>query len=58
MFTISKFNGSFNGTKMSDTASSKNKTSTQKLSVVPDFSLNALTKELEMRKKRLNLQDQ
>ena len=46
MFTISKFNGSFNGTKMSDTASSKNKTSTQKVSVVADFSLNALTKEL------------
>ena len=40
MFTITKFHG----TRMGDTASSKNKTFTQKIMVVPDLSLNALTK--------------
>lgn len=40
MFTISKFNG----TRMGDTASSKTKLLAQKVSVVPDLSLNALTK--------------
>lgn len=40
MFTISKFNG----TRMGDTASSKTKLLAQKMSVVPDLSLNALTK--------------
>ncbi len=46
MFTITKFNGSFNNTKMNETASSKGKTMLQKVTVVPDLGLNALTKEL------------
>jgi hypothetical protein len=53
MFTISKFNGSRYG----DMNSSKSKLGI-KSAVVPDLSLNTLTKDLESRKKRLNINDQ
>jgi len=43
---------------MGDTASSKTKQIAQKVTVVPDLNLNTLTKELEIRKKRLKIEDQ
>ena len=51
IFTISKFNG----TRMGETASSKTKLLAQKVGVVPDMALNTLTKDLELRKKRLKI---
>ncbi len=51
-FTITKFQG--NGI---EETGSKSKTMAQKMAVVTDLSLNALTKELEMRKKRMNIEE-
>ena len=52
MFTITKFHGN----RIAETGA-KSKTEAQKMAVVADFSLNALTKELEIRKKRMNIEE-